>query len=46
VLFRSLLAGLNLGLIYAWAATVGAEYLLPVYSAYGLGDTVIRGRAA
>jgi sulfonate transport system permease protein len=42
----SLLAGLNLGLIYAWAATVGAEYLLPAYSAYGLGDTVIRGRAA
>lgn len=42
----SLLSGLNLGLIYAWAATVGAEYLLPVYSANGLGDTVIRGRAA
>lgn len=40
-----ILTGLHLGLIYAWMATIGAEFLL-VSSGVGLGDTVIRGRAA
>ncbi|GAA5784631.1 hypothetical protein GCM10007860_32020 [Chitiniphilus shinanonensis] len=41
-----ILTGLNLGLVYAWLATIGAEFLLPAYGDIGLGDTVIRGRAA
>ncbi|UXY16055.1 ABC transporter permease [Chitiniphilus purpureus] len=41
-----IIAGLNLGLVYAWLATIGAEFLLPAYGEVGLGDTVIRGRAA
>lgn len=40
-----ILTGLHLGLIYAWMATVGAEFLL-VTADPGLGDTVIKGRAA
>jgi sulfonate transport system permease protein len=40
-----LLAGVHLGLISAWLATIGAEVLLPKQGV-GLGDTVIRGRAA
>lgn len=40
-----ILTGLHLGLIYAWMATIGAEFLL-ISSGVGLGDTVIRGRAA
>ncbi|WP_148716135.1 ABC transporter permease [Chitinolyticbacter meiyuanensis] len=41
-----IITGLNLGLVYAWLATIGAEFLLPAYGEVGLGDTVIRGRAA
>jgi len=37
--------GLHLGLIYAWLATIGAEYLLPNFSS-GVGTLVMRGRAA
>jgi len=40
-----ILTGLHLALIYAWMATIGAEFLL-VTSDSGLGDTVIKGRAA
>jgi sulfonate transport system permease protein len=40
-----ILTGLHLGLIYAWMATIGAEFLL-VTADPGLGDTVIKGRAA
>lgn len=40
-----ILTGLHLALIYAWMATIGAEFLL-VTAAPGLGDTVIKGRAA
>jgi sulfonate transport system permease protein len=40
-----ILTGLHLGLIYAWMATIGAEFLL-ISSGSGLGDTVIKGRAA
>ncbi|GGP22716.1 ABC transporter permease [Silvimonas iriomotensis] len=41
-----ILTGLNLALIYAWLATIGAEFLLPSFDATGVGATVIRGRAA
>ncbi|MEF9955746.1 MAG: ABC transporter permease [Acinetobacter sp.] len=37
--------GLQLGLIFAWVATIGAEFLLGNYGV-GLGNLVIRGRAA
>ncbi|MDH0030156.1 MULTISPECIES: ABC transporter permease [unclassified Acinetobacter] len=37
--------GLQLGLIFAWVATIGAEFLLANYGV-GLGNIVIRGRAA
>jgi sulfonate transport system permease protein len=40
-----ILTGLHLALIYAWMATIGAEFLL-VSADPGLGDTVIKGRAA
>ena len=53
VLFRLILpasspqiiAGLQLGLIYGWLATIGAEFLL-MKSGPGIGDAVIRGRAS
>lgn len=38
----SLFAGIHLGLIYAWLATLGAEYLL--VSGQGIGNTMIDGR--
>jgi sulfonate transport system permease protein len=38
----SILAGLHLALIYAWLATLGAEYLL--VSDKGIGNTMIDGR--
>ncbi|WP_283147868.1 ABC transporter permease [Silvimonas soli] len=41
-----ILNGLHLALIYAWLATIGAEFLLPSFDATGVGATVIRGRAA
>jgi len=37
--------GLHLALLYAWLATIGAEYLLGA-SAPGIGNVVIRGKAA
>lgn len=40
-----ILTGLHLGVVYAWLATIGAEYLL-ASSADGLGNIVFRGRAA
>lgn len=40
-----IIAGLHLGLIGAWLATMGAEFLL-ASTGEGLGMTVIRGRAA
>lgn len=36
--------GLRLGLIYAWIATIGGEYLLYSYG-HGLGNLVFKGRA-
>jgi sulfonate transport system permease protein len=41
----AVLSGLNLALIYAWVATIGAEFLLPMYNSSGLGDTINQGRA-
>lgn len=38
-------AGVRLGLIYAWLATIGAEFLL-VNDGHGLGSIVFKGRAA
>ncbi|MDD0813171.1 ABC transporter permease [Curvibacter sp. HBC28] len=38
----SVFAGIHLGLIYAWLATLGAEYLL--VSGEGIGNTMIDGR--
>jgi len=38
----SILAGIHLALIYAWLATLGAEYLL--VSGEGIGNTMIDGR--
>ena len=38
----SVFAGIHLGLIYAWLATLGAEYLL--VSGQGIGNTLIDGR--
>ncbi|MES2188065.1 MAG: ABC transporter permease [Pseudomonadota bacterium] len=38
----SILAGVHLSLIYAWLATLGAEYLL--VSGKGIGNTMIDGR--
>lgn len=40
-----ILSGLRLGLIYAWLATIGAEYLL-VNDGQGIGNTVFKGRMA
>lgn len=40
-----LLTGLRLGLIYAWIATIGSEFLLANYG-HGLGNIVFKGRAA
>ena len=40
-----IISGLHLGLIFAWLATMGAEFLL-ASTGEGLGMTVIRGRAA
>lgn len=40
-----ILAGLRLGLIYAWLATIGAEYLL-VNDGQGIGNIVFKGRMA
>jgi sulfonate transport system permease protein len=40
-----ILAGLRLGLIYAWLATIGAEYLL-VNDGHGIGNIVFKGRMA
>jgi sulfonate transport system permease protein len=37
--------GLHLALLYAWLATIGAEYLLGA-GADGIGNVVIRGKAA
>lgn len=37
--------GLQLGLIFAWLATIGSEFLLASYGV-GLGNIVINGRAA
>lgn len=39
-----MLTGLRLGLIYAWIATIGAEFLLANYG-HGLGNIVFKGRA-
>jgi sulfonate transport system permease protein len=39
-----ILTGLRLGLIYAWLATIGAEFLLANYG-NGLGNIVFKGRA-
>jgi sulfonate transport system permease protein len=38
----SIFAGIHLGLIYAWLATLGAEYLL--VSGEGIGNLMIEGR--
>ncbi|MCA1326035.1 ABC transporter permease [Herbaspirillum sp. alder98] len=38
----SILAGFHLALVYAWLATLGAEYLL--VSGQGIGNTMIDGR--
>jgi sulfonate transport system permease protein len=40
-----ILSGLHLGLIYAWLATIGGEFLL-IGTGEGIGLTVIRGRAS
>jgi sulfonate transport system permease protein len=40
-----IMTGLHLALVYAWLATIGAEYLLGA-SGQGIGSIVIRGKAA
>jgi sulfonate transport system permease protein len=40
-----IIAGVRLGLIYAWLATIGAEFLL-VNDGQGLGNIVFKGRNA
>lgn len=40
-----IITGLHLGLIYAWLATIGGEFLL-IGTGEGIGLTVIRGRAS
>jgi sulfonate transport system permease protein len=40
-----IMSGLHLGLIYAWLATIGGEFLL-IGLGEGIGLTVIRGRAS
>jgi sulfonate transport system permease protein len=40
-----IIAGLHLALVYAWLATIGAEYLLGA-SVQGIGGIVIRGKGA
>lgn len=40
-----IIAGLHLGLIYAWLATIGGEFLL-LSTGEGIGLAVIRGRAS
>lgn len=37
--------GLTLGLVFAWVATIGSEFLLANWG-HGLGNIVIKGRAA
>ncbi|WP_374319387.1 ABC transporter permease [Aquabacterium sp.] len=39
-----ILSGLKLGLVYAWLATIGAEFLL-VNDGHGIGNIVFKGRA-
>jgi len=38
-------AGLTLGLVYAWVATIGAEFLLANWG-HGLGNLIIKARAS
>lgn len=38
--------GIQLGVIYAWLGTVGAEFLLRSFGSYGISDTLINGRTA
>ncbi len=38
----SIFAGIHLGLVYAWLATLGAEYLL--VAGQGIGNTMVDGR--
>ena len=40
-----IISGLKLGLVYAWLATIGAEFLL-VNDGHGIGSIVFKGRAA
>ena len=40
-----ILSGLRLGLIYAWLATIGAEFLIPA-DTVGIGSAVFKGRQA
>lgn len=40
-----IIAGLHMGLIFAWLATIGAEFLL-ITPTEGIGFAVIRGRAS
>ena len=40
-----ILSGLHLGLIYAWLATIGGEFIL-ASTGEGLGFIVIRGRVS
>lgn len=40
-----ILTGLRLGLVYAWVATIGSEFLLANYG-HGLGNLVFKGRAS
>lgn len=40
-----IISGVRLGLIYAWLATIGAEFLL-VNDGHGLGNIVFKGRMA
>lgn len=42
---KQIATGLTLGLIYAWLATIGAEFLLANWG-NGLGNIVIKGRAS
>ena len=37
--------GLTLGLVYAWVATIGSEFLLANWG-HGLGNVIIKARAA
>lgn len=43
---QRIFTGVQLGVIYAWLGTIGAEFLLRRFGSAGISDTLINGRSA